>query len=349
MRLGFWPPVYGNWIMTDNPDEGTGSYEYVKKTALLAEQLGFDTMLLAEHFIHPNGAKLDLVDAWTTATAVGALTRDIEIIAAIKPGLRAPGVMAKMAASIDQISGGRFAINLVSAWWLPEYEMLGVPVLEHDDRYARSEEYIDVLKGLWTQDDFSYSGKYFEIVGASISPKSIQQPHLPIYIGGESEAGRALAARVADIYLFNGRLPHEVLPILEDMKLRAENFDRTLRFGISAFVICRDTESEARDEFFRLLELQHTDIRGGDKQVKMHQVLSKEVCKVGTNGGTLAGLVGTPTQIAERMVKFEELGIETFLLQFHPTNDELYRFSTDVLPLLPVSNKPKNRNISIET
>ena len=339
MRIGFWPPVYGNWIMTDNPEEGTGSYEYVRETVVLAEQLGFDTLLLAEHFIHPNGAKLDLVDAWTAATAVSALTSNIEIIAAVKPGLRAPGVMAKMAASIDHISKGRFAINLVSAWWLPEYEMLGVPVLEHDDRYARSEEYIDILKGLWTRDDFSYVGSHFELKHASISPKPIQQPHIPIYIGGESEAGRSLAARVADIYLFNGRPLNQVSPILRDMIRRAESFDRNLSFGISAFVICRSTESEAKEEFLRLLELKHMNIRGGDKHVSMHQTPSDEVKKVGTNGGTIAGLVGTPNQIAERIIEFETLGIETFLLQFHPTSEELHRFSSEVLPLLPISRR----------
>ena len=79
MRLGFWPPVYGNWIMTDDPDQGIGSYEYVKETTLLADKSGFDTLLLAEHFIHPNGAQLELVDSWTTAAALAAITENIEI------------------------------------------------------------------------------------------------------------------------------------------------------------------------------------------------------------------------------------------------------------------------------
>ena len=170
MRLGFWPPVYGNWIMTDSPDQGVASYEYVKETTLLAEQLGFDTLLLAEHFIHPNGATLDLVDAWTSAAGLAALTSKIEIIAAVKPGLRAPGVIAKMANSIDHISRGRFAINLVSAWWPPEYEMLGAPALAHDDRYARAAEYIDILRGLWTRNEFSFDGEYYQDKGRFYCP-----------------------------------------------------------------------------------------------------------------------------------------------------------------------------------
>ncbi len=333
MRLGYWPPVYGNWIMTDDPQEGVASYNYVKETALLADRCGFDTLLLAEHFIHPNGEKLDLVDAWTTATALAALTEKIEIIAAVKPGLRAPGVTAKMATSIDQISKGRFAVNLVSAWWLPEYEMLGAPVLSHDVRYARSAEYIDVMKGLWTQNDFSYDGEFYDIKQASISPKAVQTPHIPIYVGGESEQGRALGARVADVFLINGRPPDEINEIVTDMKQRADENERSLKFGISAFVICRESEEAAQLEFQRLLSLLHTNIKGGDKEVEMHKYLS-EVEKVGTNGGTVAGLVGTPEQIAERMHEFEALGIETFLLQFHPTLEELERFSSEVMPLL---------------
>ncbi|MFT5133343.1 MAG: alkanesulfonate monooxygenase [Gammaproteobacteria bacterium] len=334
MRLGFWPPVYGNWIMTDNPAEGVGSYDYVKECTLLAERSGFDTLLLAEHFIHPNGAKLDLVDAWTSATALAALTEKIEIIAAVKPGLRAPGVMAKMTTNIDHISKGRFAINLVSAWWLPEYEMLGSPVLAHNERYARSAEYIDVMKGLWTEDDFSYSGDFFDIKNASISPKALQQPHVPIYIGGESEQGRSLGARVADIFLINGRPPEQIKEIVTNMKQRAEQLGRTLRFGMSGFVICRDTEEAAETEFQRLLSLRHMDIKGADKEVEMLKVLPDDVEKIGTNGGTAAGLIGTPEQIAERMHEFESLGIETFLLQFHPTLEEIQRFASDVIPLL---------------
>ena len=179
-----------------------------------------------------------------------------------------------------------------------------------------------------------YDGKFFDIKQASISPKSIQQPHVPIYIGGESEQGFSLAAKVADIYLFNGRPPDQITDIVTNMKQRADKHERTLRFGMSAFVICRESEEEAQAEFQRLLSLLHTNIKGGDKEVKMHKILPDDVKKVGTNGGTVAGLVGTPNQIAERLHEFESLGVETFLLQFHPSLEELDRFGTEVMPLL---------------
>jgi alkanesulfonate monooxygenase len=147
------------------------------------------------------------------------------------------------------------------------------------------------------------------------------------------EQGRDLGARVADIFLINGRPPNEVEEIVANMKERADNYERTLKFGMSAFVICRETEAAAQLEYQRLLSLLHVNIKGGDKEVAMHKYLA-ETEKVGTNGGTVAGLVGTPEQIAERMHEFEALGIETFLLQFHPTREELERFSSEVMPLL---------------
>jgi alkanesulfonate monooxygenase SsuD/methylene tetrahydromethanopterin reductase-like flavin-dependent oxidoreductase (luciferase family) len=343
MRIGFWPPVYGNWIMTDQPGVGDASFDYTRRATLLAERLGFDTLLLAEHFIHPNGAHLDLLDAWSTASALAALTERIEILAAVKPGLRAPGVIAKMASNIDHISNGRFAINLVSAWWLPEYEMLGTDVLAHDERYARSEEFITIIKGLWTETQYSFEGKYFQLRDATIAPKPLQKPCPPIYIGGESEQGRSLGARVADIFLINGRPEREIAEIVSDMRQRASNNGRTLRYGMSAFVVCRETEAEAQAEFERLLALRHVDIRGADKEVVMLRTTPDVGDRLGTNGGTAAGLVGTPEQIASRMQAFGELGIETFLLQFHPVLEELERFGETVLPLLAGARKHVNQ------
>ncbi|SVC01305.1 uncharacterized protein METZ01_LOCUS254159, partial [marine metagenome] len=190
MRIGFWPPVYGNWIISVGSGERDASFDYTREATLLAEEVGFDTLLLAEHFMNPIAPDSDQLDAWTTASALAAITKKIEIIAAVKPGFRSPGVIAKMASNIDAISHGRFAINLVSAWWLPEFEMLGVPVLPHDERCERSEEFLTIVQQSWLQDDFSFSGKYFSVNQTKLAPKPVQKPHPAIYIGGESVQGR---------------------------------------------------------------------------------------------------------------------------------------------------------------
>lgn len=334
MRLGFWPPVYGNWIISTQPETRNASFDYTKRAALLAERLGFRTLLLAEHFMNPVAPELEQLDAWTTASALAAVTERIEILAAVKPGFRAPGVIAKMASNIDHISHGRFAVNLVSAWWLPEFEMLGVPVLRHDDRYARSEEFLTIIKESWTQEKFSFSGRYFTVKNATLFPKPVQKPHPPIYIGGESEQGRRLGAKMADIFLINGRRLEEIKEIIQDVQGLAVEHGRQLRFGMSAFVICRDTEREALAEFERLVALRKAELIGADKEVAMFKTVPYATREIGTNGGIAAGLVGTAPQIAERMLAFEAIGVETFLLQFHPVLEELERFGETVMPLL---------------
>lgn len=334
MRLGFWPQVYGNWIISNQPEWCDASFESAKRATLEAERLGFDTLLLAEHFMNPAGPELDQLDAWTTASALAAVTERIEIITAVKPGFRAPGVIAKMASNIDHISGGRFAINLVSAWWMTEFEMLGAPVLSHDDRYARSEEFLRVILGSWTEDQFSWSGTYYDVQSATLSPKPVQHPHPPIYVGGESDAGRQLGAKMADVFLINGRPIAEIQEIIQHVQALAAGYGRQLRFGTSAFVICRDTEVEAQAEFDRLVALRHYQHSGYDKDVVMLRSVPKGTPVLGTNGGTTAGLVGTPEQIAQRMHEFEAVGVETFLLQFCPLIDEMQRFGEQVMPLL---------------
>jgi alkanesulfonate monooxygenase len=334
MRIGFWPAVYGNWLPSDQPAENDASFEHARRATLAAERLGFDTLLIAEHFINPNGEGRDQLDAWTAAAALAALTSRIEIIAAVKPGLRAPGVIAKMGAAIDRIGGGRFAINLVSAWWPPEYAMLGAETLAHDDRYDRAEEYVEIVRGLWTADRFDYAGRYYRVAGATIAPKPVHKPHPPIYVGGESERGRALGAKVADVFLINGRPPDEMAAIVADMRARAAALGRTLRFGTTGFVVCRDTEAAARAELDRLAALRRLNVAGADPAVEMFKRAPLETGIVGTNGGWRAGLVGTPAQIADRLRAFEALGIETFLLQFHPLVPEMERFAAEVMPRL---------------
>ena len=334
MRLGFWPQVYGNWIISDHPELSDASFDYAKRSVLLAEELGFDTCLIAEHFFNPLNPHLDQLDAWTTCSALAALTSSIEIIAAVKAGLRAPGVIAKMASNIDEISNGRFAINLVSAWWEDEYEKMGASFQAHEDRYVRSEELLTICKGLWSQNDFSFSGQHYQVKDATISPKPVQKPHCPIYFGGESEEGRELAAKMADVFLLNARKPEKYAEDIEDMEMRSEKYNRTLRYGMAGFVICRETVEAADAEFDRLNSMRHVKIDSDKADVKKLTTSTDTYRRVGSNGGTDAGLVGTPELIAERMNEFVAAGCETFLLQFYPLLEEMQCFGSEVMPLL---------------
>lgn len=332
MRIGFWPQVYGNWLLSDRPELSDASFEHARTAVLLAEKLGFDTCLLAEHFFNPLDPHLDQLDAWTTASALAPLTSRMEIIAAVKAGLRAPGVVAKMASNISRISRGRFAINLVSAWWPDEYEKMGAEFQAREDRYSRSEELLGICRGLWSEDDFSFDGRHYTVREATMAPKP--EGGIPVYFGGESEEGRDLAARMADVFLLNARGPDAFGSVVRDMRERAGGYARSLRFGMAAFVICRDTDAAAEAEFDRLDSLRHTSIKADRPDVSKLNTKSTAYRRVGSNGGTDAGLVGTPARIAARMREFEALGCETFLLQFYPLLEEMERFAREVMPLL---------------
>jgi alkanesulfonate monooxygenase SsuD/methylene tetrahydromethanopterin reductase-like flavin-dependent oxidoreductase (luciferase family) len=148
MRLGFWAPVYGNWIVSKHPETQNASFDYTRKLTLLAEDIGFATVLLAEHTFNPFDPETDPLDAWTAAAGLATITRLIELMPAVRPAFKHPVIVAKMAGSIDHLSGGRAALNLVSGWWQRECEAMGLPALPHNERYHRSEEFLTVLKGL---------------------------------------------------------------------------------------------------------------------------------------------------------------------------------------------------------
>ena len=148
LRLGFWAPVYGNWIVSRQPETHDSSFAYTRQLTLLAEDIGFATVLLAEHTFNPFGSGYDQQENWSTAAALASITQHIELMPAVRPAFKHPVLVAKMASSIDHISHGRAAINLVSGWWQQESEAMGLPTLAHDERYQRSEEFLTIVKGL---------------------------------------------------------------------------------------------------------------------------------------------------------------------------------------------------------
>src|SRR5215470_6211317 len=335
MRLGFWAPVYGNWIVSKHPETQDASFDYTRRLTLLAEDLGFATVLLAEHTFNPFDAEKDQLETWTSTAGLATITKHIELMPAVRPTFKHPVLVAKMAGNIDHMSGGRMAINLVSGWWQKESDAMGIPSLPHDDRYQRSEEYLTILKGLWTQPHFTFSGQYYQVNDVTLAPFPLRKPHPKIYLGGESEIAQRLAAKLADEYLINGRPVDKTKQLVDQIRSYAAYHDRELQCGISAFVICRDTEAEAWQEHDRLHALRVEEaIPGVDKKVIMIRTYAYSPGYVGSNGGTAAGLVGTPQQIADQLLGFLNIGVTTFLLQFHPMLEEMQRFGEQVVPLL---------------
>jgi alkanesulfonate monooxygenase len=316
----------------DHPDDvPDASYRRTRDLLLRAERAGFDSTLLAQHVIHPSNTEDDVLETWSTIAALAEATSRIELIGAIKPLLINPLVFAKISANIADIADGRLAVNLVTGWFLPELEGLGLDPLDHDDRYAYSREWLGIVTELW-------AGKHAQIGDrgghpALIRPVPVDPPLL--YVGGESEPGRALAADNADVFFINGRPFTDTVDVIED--LRARRGPATpLRFGLSAFVIARDTEAEAIAELEHLQALSDAESRpeisgGTDPKTQMYKVLSGTK-RIGSNGGTLAGLVGSYEQVIERIEAFHDAGIELFMLQFQPIDSEVDRFADRIIP-----------------
>jgi alkanesulfonate monooxygenase len=336
-RYGIWIPVYGNCGAMNHPMEPRdASYSRAKTLIQLAEEYGFTSTLIAEHVINPRNQEFDQLETWTAAAALAEVTDSIEIVAAVKPLLFHPVVLAKMALGIDAISNGRFAVNLVSGWFMPELQKSGIPFLPHDERYSYSQEWIKVVKELWSGERVNFQGKYFQINDLCLRPHSVAQPHPRVYLGGESESAKNLAALEADVFFFNGRPLEVVREAIADMKKRVRTKPKPLSFALSAFVIARSTQAQAQAEYEYLLELTKADDRSELlKGVEPEVVMFKNMAKypgVGSNGGTSAGLVGSYDTVAARLTEFVEVGIDTFMLQFQPFATEMKCFSQEIIP-----------------
>ena len=347
-RYGIWIPVYGNCGAMNHPLEPRdASYSRAKDLIQLAEQSGFTTTLIAEHIINPRNQELDQLETWTTAAALAEATNSMEIIAAVKPLLFHPAVLAKMALGIDAISGGRFAINLVSAWFKPEMEKAGISFLPHDQRYRYSQEWIKVVKALWSGEKVNFKGDYFQISDLRFNPPPVAKPHPRVYLGGESEPAQALAAQEADVFFLNGRPLEIIQQTIAQVSQQGHSRPKPLGFAMSAFVIARSTNEEAQEEFQRLQALVAQDdrselLKGVDSEVVMFKNMAKYP-GVGSNGGTAAGLVGSYDTVATRIAEFTRAGIGTFMLQFQPFPTEMRRFAQEIIPRvreLTVSREP---------
>jgi FMNH2-dependent dimethyl sulfone monooxygenase len=344
MRFGFWMPVFGGWLRNVEDEGMPATFAYQRDLAQRAERTGWDVTLLAELNLNDiKGPEADCLEAWTTAAALAPLTNRLELMTAVRPNFRLPAIVAKEAATIDHISGGRFTLNVVSAWWQQESDMYGGTWVAHDERYARTDEFLAVLKGMWTRDEYTLDGRYYQIRSARLAPKPVQRPWPTLYAGGESPAAKELIARECDAYLMHGDPVTVLAPKIEDMRARrAKHPDLPpLRFGVAGYAIVRGSDAETKREVERI-----TDVRASArgyasyldfvKGSQLETEISLEDYSV-SNRGLRTGLVGTPEHVAERISELERIGIDLLLLQCSPQREEMDRIAAEVFPLVGVS------------
>jgi FMNH2-dependent dimethyl sulfone monooxygenase len=330
-------PVFGGWLRNVEDEQMEATWAYTSRLARRSEALGFDLSLVAELNLNDiKGVDAPSLDAWSTAAALAAVTETLELMVAVRPTFHSPALLAKQAANIDHISNGRLALNVVSSWWEQEARMYGVNFEQHDDRYGRTSEWLDVVNGVWSNPTFSYAGKYYKTEDTVLEPKPVRSPRPPIYAGGESEAAKNLIAEKCDAYVMHGDSPDHVAVKIADMRERRERLGLgPMQFGVAGYAFTRDTEAEVKREMDRITDVKQNAkgfanyeqwLRGTQLEKKM----SIEEYSV-SNRGLRSGLTGTPAQVQDRIGEFKRAGVDLLLLQFSPQLEEMERFSETVI------------------
>lgn len=345
VKFAYWVPnVSGGLVVSTIEQRTDWSLGYNQRLALAAEQAGFEYALTQIRFTAGYGAEYQHESVSFSQALLHATTR-LKVLAAILPGPWNPAVVAKQIATIDHISNGRIAINVVSGWFKGEFQAIGEPWLEHDERYRRSNEFIRAIKGIWTQDNFSFKGDFYRFTDYTLSPKPVQKPHPEIFQGGSSRAARDNAASVSDWYFTNGNTPEGLKAQIDDIQAKAAKNGHTVRIGVNAFVIARDTEEEAQAVLADIIKHAHVEAvnafgdaakQAGKSSPEGEGNWAKSTFEdlVQYNDGFRTNLIGTPLQIAERIVALKAIGVDLVLAGFLHFIEEVEYFGQKVLPLV---------------
>jgi alkanesulfonate monooxygenase len=321
---------------------------YLSQISQAADDLGYFGVLL------PTGRSCE--DSWVIASAMVPLTRRLRFLVAVRPGLSEPSMTARMAATLDRMSEGRVLINVVAGGDPEEMHADGV-WLGHDERYAATAEYLAVWRRLMRGETVDFEGRHVHVAGGKLLYRPVQKPYPPLYFGGSSDAGQAVAAEHCDVYLTWGEPPADVASKLAAARQRAAARGRTLSFGIRLHVVVRETAEQAWKSAESLIQhiddeaiacAQRTFARfdsvGQQRMSRLHagrrdrlEIAPNLWAGVGlVRGGAGTALVGNPEQVAARMREYMALGIDRFILSGYPHLEECYRFAELVFPLLPL-------------
>ena len=345
IKFAYWVPnVSGGLVVSTIEQRTDWSYDYNIRLAQTAEKNGFEYALTQIRFTAGYGAE-NQHESVSFSHALLAKTEKLKVIAAVLPGPWKPALAAKQLATIDYLTQGRIAINVVSGWFRGEFDAIGEPWPEHDERYIRSEEFIRTLKGIWTTDNYSFEGKYYQFQNYTLKPKPAQKPFIEVFQGGSSCAARDMAARVSDWYFTNGNSVAEIKKQIDDVRAKAKLENRHVKIGVNAFIIARDTEQEAQavlNEIIAKANVEAVNAFGdatreaGAAAPEQEGNWAKSTFDdlVQYNDGFKTNLIGTPQQIAERIVNLKNVGVDLILSGFLHFIEEVEYFGENVLPLV---------------
>ena len=330
------PTVFGGQQVTGAEKSGAtfpgpaALTQYVLPRVQKIEELGLSHLLIAQRW-WGSGKEMESssLDCLAMTAFLAGQTNRIHLVTAIHPGFFEATAIAKWGATMEWLSGGRWAINVTSGWNLKEFDMYGIDALEHDQRYERSSEFIDVLRGAWTESPFNYHGEFYDCNDLQLEPP----PSTPIEVfqGGQSDASIQMAAAKSDWMFLNGGSLERIESVIQKVRRATKSTGRTVRFALYAAPICRDSDEEAWDVIQKRVDAIDPDFaknrRRATSGAQGMWSSEEELSLLDSNEGYASRLIGSPETIIARIEAFQEIGVE--MLHFD-TSDEL--FLRDVLP-----------------
>lgn len=327
--------------------EYKSNWENTSKILLTADKLGFRNILC------PSSYQVGQ-DTLSFVSAVAPMTKQINLLAAVRCGEVHPPMLARALATIDHILNGRLVINIISS-------NLPGENLSSEDRYQRSREVIEILKQAWTQDMIHFEGKFYNLELPSNPVKPYQQGGPLLYFGGYSPPAVDLCAEHCDVYLMWPETEGNLKKLMINMSAKAAQYGRKVDFGLRVHVVVRETEEEARayaDSIISKLDIEQgkklreraLDAKsyGVSRQAQMREIATDEGyiednlwTGIGKGrSGCGAALVGTPDQIVAKIHRYMDMGIRSFIFSGYPHLEECKRFAKLVLPKLKTISMP---------
>lgn len=339
--------------MTLSADAPLLTWDYTREVARTADRAGFEALVPVARWkqIGDNGFNGRNFDTYTWAAGLAEVTDHITLVTTSHVQANHPATSAKMVSTLDHISGGRVCLNLVNGWYEPEFKMFGIDFLPHDERYAYTTEWAELIRKFWTEDEFDFHGKYFTVEDGYSLPKPLQQPLPPLMSAGGSDAGRKFAATYADmgyVLLTDYSLEGSRAQIDERRSEYAELGRDDMKVWTTAYVVQRDTMEEAQ-AYVQKAFVEEGDLHAGEMAAQYLGLNWKGMSpekwaqfslhlRAGYGGYPI---VGTADDVAETLAGLSSIGIEGVSLSFVDFNDGLDRFNADVLPKLEAAGLRK--------
>jgi len=349
MQLCWFIPTTGDGrYLGSSHQSRVTDYGYLRQIAQATDELGYHAVLL------PTGNSCE--DAWVVASSLMASTRRLRFLVAVRPGIMSPTVAARMASTFDRLSGGRLLINVVTGGDPHEAAADGV-FLSHDERYEVTSEFLQIWRRIMAGETYSFHGKHLHVENARVYYPATQHPHPPLYLGGSSDAAIDIAAEHIDYYLTWGEPPALVAEKIARVRKLAGSKGRTVRFGIRLHIIARETNEEAwqaANDLIKYIDPETIEraqqglskfdsegqkrmaslVQGNLSNLEISPNLWAGIGLVRSGAGT--ALVGDASTVAQRMLEYADLGIESFILSGYPHLEEAYRVAELLFPLLPI-------------